>query len=181
MIAGAAAWLTAPMDPPAWLGPAVFVAGFAAALGLMAWPTARVDGPARRLAIVLAALSALAAAAGLGLAAGELRGVTVAQNPYVGGEEAVRVEGWVVANDADNGPRLRLLVRGIDGVAEPPRNVRVSVSETGLLTAGRAATCRAVLGPPAGPMAPGAYDFARRAYFERLGATGFAYGRCRQT
>ena len=33
--------------------------------------------------------------------------------------------------------------------------------------------------PPPGPMAPGAYDFARRAYFERLGATGFAYGRCR--
>jgi competence protein ComEC len=28
-------------------------------------------------------------------------------------------------------------------------------------------------------MTPGAYDFARRAYFERLGATGFAYGRCR--
>src|SRR5690606_22493858 len=33
--------------------------------------------------------------------------------------------------------------------------------------------------PPSGPMTPGAYDFARRAYFERLGATGFAYGRCR--
>jgi competence protein ComEC len=28
-------------------------------------------------------------------------------------------------------------------------------------------------------MAPGGYDFARRAFFERLGATGFAYGRCR--
>ena len=28
-------------------------------------------------------------------------------------------------------------------------------------------------------MASGAYDFARRAYFERLGATGFAFGRCR--
>jgi hypothetical protein len=28
-------------------------------------------------------------------------------------------------------------------------------------------------------MAPGGYDFARRDYFERLGATGFAYGRCR--
>jgi competence protein ComEC len=28
-------------------------------------------------------------------------------------------------------------------------------------------------------MAPGAYDFARRAYFERLGATGFSFGRCR--
>ena len=28
-------------------------------------------------------------------------------------------------------------------------------------------------------MAPGAYDFSRRAFFEQLGASGFAYGRCR--
>ena len=93
----------------------------------------------------------------------------------------MRVEGWVVANDAsDNGPRLRLLVRSIEGVAEPPRYVRVSVSEAGLLTRrprrDAAAPCSA---RRPGPMAPGAYDFARRAYFERLGATGFAFGRCR--
>ena len=38
----------------------------------------------------------------------------------------MRVEGWVVANDAsDSGPRLRLLVRDIEGVEAPPRYVRV--------------------------------------------------------
>ncbi len=36
---------------------------------------------------------------------------------------------------------------------------------------------RAKLNPPPEPVAPGAYDFARAAYFERLGAVGFAYGR----
>ena len=41
-------------------------------------------------------------------------------------------------------------------------------SASPLLTPGRGANCRGVLGPPDGAMAPGAYDFARRAYFERL-------------
>src|SRR5262249_15276375 len=72
----------------------------------------------------------------------------------------------------------RLLVRDIESVAAPPRFVRVSVPAHAVLTPGRAAHCRAVLGPPAGPMAPGAYDFARRAYFDHLGATGFAFGAC---
>src|SRR5690606_11687422 len=85
----------------------------------------------------------------------------------------------VLFRSNDSGPRLRLLVRSIEDVAGAPRYVRMSVAEAGLLTPGRAARCYGVLGPPAGPMAPGAYDFARRAYFERLGATGFAFGRCR--
>ena len=180
MIAGAALWLAAPTDPPWWLGPALLVVGTAAAFGFAMWPGPRPDGVLVALRNVIGGAFALMAAAGAGLGAAHLRGVTVAQAPYAGSEEPVRLEGWVVANDAsDNGPRLRLLVRDIEGVEAPPRYVRVSVSEAGLLTAGRAATCRAVLGPPSGPMAPGGYDFARRAYFERLGATGFAFGRCR--
>ncbi len=180
MIAGAAAWLAAPGEPSWWLGPPMTILGVAAAVVLMLWPSERHDGWPIALRRVLAATAALIAAAGFGLVAGTLRGMSVAAPPYEGSAEAVQVEGWVVANDAsDNGPRLRLLVRDIEGVGTPPRYARVSVSEAGLLTAGRAARCRAVLGPPAGPMAPGAYDFARRAYFERLGATGFAYGRCR--
>ncbi|HET9230705.1 MAG TPA: ComEC/Rec2 family competence protein [Vitreimonas sp.] len=180
MIAGAALWLAAPSDPPWWLGPAILVLGTAAAFGLAMWPGPRPDGVWVAIRHVFGGACALIAAAGAGLGSAHLRGATVAQAPYIASEEPVRVEGWVVANDAsDNGPRLRLLVRHIEGVEAPPRYVRVSVSEAGLLTAGRTATCRAVLGPPSGPMAPGGYDFARRAYFERLGATGFAFGRCR--
>jgi competence protein ComEC len=180
MIAGAAIWLLMPTDPAWWIGPFFLIAGLAAAIAVSAWTSVSPDGWEMTLRRVFAGVFALVAAAGLGFVAGHIRSATVAQAPYPGSAEAVRVEGWVVANDAsDNGPRLRLLVRGIEGAETPPRYVRVSVSEAGLLTAGRAARCRAVLGPPSGPMAPGAYDFARRAYFERLGATGFAYGRCR--
>jgi len=180
MIAGAAAWLVAPADPPWWLGPMLLVLGLALAWGAAAWPSEKPDGWDTAFRRSLAGVFALIAATGLGVSVAHLRAATVMQPAFAGGEDPVRVEGWVVANDAsDNGPRLRLLVRDIEGVAAPPRYVRVSVSEAGLLSAGRAASCRAVLGPPSGPMVPGAYDFARRAWFERLGATGFAYGRCR--
>lgn len=180
MIAGAAAWVLAPQDPPAWLATAVFLAGTAVALAVWLSPSDAFGGWLIALRRLAAGFCVLAAAAGLGALAAQVRTWSVAQPPYVASEEPVRVEGWVVANDAsDNGPRLRLLVRGIEGIEAPPRYVRLSVSEAGLLTPGRAAICRGVLGKPSGPMSPGGYDFARRAFFERLGATGFAFGRCR--
>jgi len=180
MIAGSAAWMLAPTDPPMWLGPAALVLGIAASVALAAVPHPIPTGWQVSVRQMLGGLCALFAAAGLGAIAAHVRTAAVAQPALTTSEEPRAVEGWVVANETnDNGPRLRLLVRSIDGVAEPPRYVRMSVAEAGLLTPGRAARCFGVLGPPAGPMAPGAYDFARRAYFERLGATGFAFGRCR--
>jgi competence protein ComEC len=177
LIAGAALWLLWPTDPPVWLGPAVFLGASGAAWGIAAWPG---DGAGHGIRLALAGCLALAGAAGLGASTADLRTRAAAQPGYDGGDAPVLVEGWVMANDAsENGPRLRLLVRAIAGEAEPPLLVRVAVSDAGVLTAGRGARCRAVLGPPSGPLAPGGYDFARRAYFERLGASGFAFGRCR--
>ncbi|MGE0742246.1 MAG: ComEC/Rec2 family competence protein [Hyphomonadaceae bacterium] len=180
MIAGAAWWLLAPTDPAWWTTPTVFVVGAGAGFLLFVWPSQTDRGFSLRLRQALAAMMTLAAAAGLGASAAQLRALGVTQAAYVVVNEPVRVEGWVVANDAsDSGPRLRLLANTIEGVREPPRYVRVSVARAGVLSAGRAAQCLAVLGQPSGPMAPGGYDFARRTYFERLGATGYAVGRCR--
>ncbi len=180
MIVGCAAWMLAPSDPPVWIGPAAFLLGIAAVVALAMWPHATPTGWGVRLSQVLAGVFALTAAAGLGAIAASVRAASVAQAPFVASDEPRAVEGWVVANDAsDGGPRLRLLVRNIEGVTAAPRYVRMSVADAGLLTPGRAARCYGIIGPPSGPMAPGAYDFARRAYFERLGATGFSFGRCR--
>ncbi len=180
MIAGAAFWLLAPIDPPVWLGPVALLVGVAAAVALAAWPHATPTGWQITVRRALAGVFALIAAAGLGAIAAHVRTLSVSQPAFTAADEPLTVEGWVVANDAsDNGPRLRLLVRNIESVAETPRYVRLSVSDAGVLTPGRAARCTCMLGPPAGPMAPGAYDFARRAFFVRLGATGFAFGRCR--
>lgn len=180
LILGAALWLAAPTDPPWWLGPAAFCSGLAAALALAAWPDHSPSTFGARARAACAGLCAMAAATGLGAASAQIRVWSVAEPRFEASEEPIAVEGWVVSNDAnDNGPRLRLLVQSIEGVSAPPRYVRFSISEAGMLTPGRAARCFGVLGLPSGPMAPGAYDFARRAFFERLGATGFAYGRCR--
>ncbi len=176
MIAGAAAWLLWPCDPPAWVGPVGFATAAASAVALNAWPWRRQRFFSRAIAAGLALISAVC----LGATAAQLRTGLLAHVTYDGGDAPVPLEGWVLANDpGETGPRLRILVRGIEGVAAPPRIVRVSVSDTGVLTPGRGARCRAVLGPPSGPLAPGGYDFARRAYFENLSATGFAFGRCR--
>jgi competence protein ComEC len=180
MIAGAAAWLLVPEDPPIWLGAALLLLGAVACAALLAWANAAATGWRGGVRNISVGFFALLAAAGAGAVAAQIRTAAVAQPGFDAADEPRRVEGWVVANDAsDNGPRLRLLVRSIEGVPAAPRYVRMSVSDAGLLTPGRVARCRGVLGPPSGPMAPSAYDFARRAYFERLGATGFAFGRCR--
>lgn len=180
VIAGAAVWLTAPGDPPVWIGLGLLVLGVAGAAGFAAWPSPRPEGRDVASRRALAGLCALAASFGLGLAAAHARAALVATPVFAAQDAPIVVEGWVSSIDSsDSGQRLRLLVRDIEGVAGPPRYVRVAVPDAGLLAPGRAARCRAVLGPPSGPMAPRAYDFARRAWFERLGATGFGIGRCR--
>ncbi|RMD60614.1 MAG: ComEC/Rec2 family competence protein, partial [Alphaproteobacteria bacterium] len=63
---------------------------------------------------------------------------------------------------------------------QTPARVRVvvagSFAEASALRPGDWIRLRAGLRPPPGPAAPGAFDFARQAYFARLGAVGFAYG-----
>lgn len=180
VIAGAALWLTAPETPPPWLGAGLLLAGAAGGYGFAAWPSPDPNDWAIRARAVLAGLCVLAASMGLGLAAAQLRAALVATPAFPALERPVAVEGWVVSIDSsERGQRLRLLVREIEGVEGPPRYVRVAVPAAGVLAPGRAARCFAVLGPPSGPLAPGSYDFARRAWFERLGATGFGIGRCR--
>lgn len=180
MMAGAAYAMTAPRDPPSWLGAVLALGGVGVAALLRAWPLGIPGGWMMHLRHTLAWLAALVAAVGFGVIATQVRTAIVATPEFPETSAPVSVEGWVVAVDpSDSGPRLRLLVRSIEGVEELPRYVRVAVPAAGLLAPGRAARCRAALAPPAGPLAPGAYDFARRAWFERLGATGFGIGRCR--
>lgn len=60
---------------------------------------------------------------------------------------------------------------------EMPKHIRVSFrNDRGLLVPGTHVSFKAVLMPPPSPSAPGDYDFGRAAYFEGLGAVGYAYG-----
>lgn len=61
---------------------------------------------------------------------------------------------------------------------ETPKSLRIGFrSGAEALRPGDRVRATVVLMPPPGPAAPGAYDFARTAFFLRLGAVGYAYGK----
>ena len=159
---GIAAWFVLP-DPAGWAGfalGATGIAGFAFVLGQ--------GGRLGR------ALGLFALAAALGCALVWLRADRVAaprlDRPRVSSFEA-RIEA-VDRLPAQGAIRLRLAPLGSAGL---PPLVRVNVAEEdappGLLPGARIAL-RARLMPPPPAAVPGAYDFARVAWFQRLGATG---------
>ena len=72
---------------------------------------------------------------------------------------------------------VRLLVRPVDASDLPPKlRINVDEAKSGAVTAGRTIRLRAWLMPPAPMAVPGAYDFARAAWFQGIGGTGRALG-----
>ncbi len=126
-----------------------------------------------------AALLMLAAFA-LGAVAAQVRTALVAAPRVTEEMGPLRLTGWVLgAEPGATRPRMKVLVDTVETLAAPPRFVRLSVSA--VVSPGRAVDCLVLLRPPEGPMAPRGFDFARRAYFQKIGATGVALGRCRPT
>ncbi len=180
LIAGAACHLLAPADPPFWWGVSGLAGAATLAALLLLWPSRRPRPWAWRARRIAAALCIAGAAFAAGFVAADVR-VARAAHPRLAGETGpVLVEGWVA--DAESGaprPRLRLLVRAIEGVSEPPRFVRISTTLAGAQPPGRPVRCRAILRPPEPPLAPGGYDSAYQAFFQKVGGVGFSLGPCR--
>jgi competence protein ComEC len=90
----------------------------------------------------------------------------------------VRVEGWVVdvASPSQGRPRLLIAPTFIAGLppAATPVRVRVTLRSGVPIAPGHGVSLRAILDPPPGPASPGGYDFARDAWFDRVGAVGLA-------
>ncbi len=132
----------------------------------------------RRLGVMLA-LTALTATA-VGFALAKLR-VEWVRAPVLAKEmSSVEVRGYVelVEPKAARGQRITLRVTSVGDLSPAARPYRVRLS-TGRaapgLQAGSAVRVRATLMPPAEPALPGDYDFARQAWFERLGALGYTF------
>jgi len=100
---------------------------------------------------------------------------------------APRLERPVIADVAGELESVEALeARGIvrllltpDPASGLPAHVRINVAKADApagLTQGMRVAVRARLMPPADPAVPGAYDFARVAWFQQLGATGKALG-----
>ena len=150
---------------------------------LTALPVAAlVSGMARRAGLAALALALVLSAFGAGFSLA-LLAAHRAEAPMLSGpiEETVEGRVRVLSKAASGAPRVlldRVVVFGLDAL-ETPERVRVT-----LLTAERGSAPRpgarirvfARLLPPGDPVEPGAFDFRLRAYFQRLGAVGYARG-----
>ena len=153
----------------AWAGLAA-LAGAAAAFGAAGTPR-----PVLRVA--LAALAAIA----FGFALAKARTETVAAPVLPAKLGPVALDGRIEAAEL-HGKGIRFVLGRIRGKRlapdTAPARVRISVrAETPLPPPGSWVRVTAVLMPPPAPAAPGAYDFGRNAYYLRLGAVGYAFGR----
>lgn len=133
-------------------------------------------GTAREM--VVAALI-LVAAVPAGLLLAQSRTARV-EAPILQERRAYQLSGRVVnVEPRERGVRLivdHLQLEGVDPAATPQRVRFTSRAVNPALKPGVRVSGRAVLMPPPGPTAPGAYDFARAMYFQRIGAVGFALG-----
>ncbi len=173
---GIFAWF-ALASPWQWL--AVIGASLTLAIAALAlWPYGSVADETRsnlRQAVVACAI-VFAAGVAVIWARSEMVGAQPIARPAI-----ERVEGYVLDREdqpAEERVRLTLAVR--DAGTGTARKIRVNVPATRLdraaVSEGAVVRMRVRLMPPAPPMLPGAYDFARAAWFKGLAATGSALG-----
>lgn len=141
---------------------------------IVAWAAWRAR--ARALALLLF-LSCLVFALGFAAAKNRTMAIGAPMLPEV--SRAYDVKGWIEESEPRNAGETRLTIRVLSlGVYAGPTPYRVRLTVRGKgpvgFGVGEAVTARAILRAPPGPVMPGGYDFARAAYFERIGGSGFA-------
>ncbi|MGE3711350.1 MAG: ComEC/Rec2 family competence protein, partial [Hyphomicrobiaceae bacterium] len=115
----------------------------------------------------------------LGFAAAKLRTEWVRAPVLERQLSGAAVRGWVelVEPRSGRGERITIRVHAISGISQErmPHRVRVTTSRAVPgLGPGVPVRLKATLSPPPIPALPGGYDFARTAYFMRLGGVGYA-------
>lgn len=164
---GIGIYFALPSEPWAWCGPLVMAA---ALLGAVIFRQRH--GPA------LLTLLIFSAALGFGLA--QWRSAQVAAPVVERRLGPVSVEGRVLQVEIrPEGRRVLLEKVTLPGRSPEttPARVRLRIRDgTTDLRPGDRVIVRAILQPPPAPAAPGAFNFQRQAWFERLGAVGYAVG-----
>ncbi len=115
-----------------------------------------------------------------GTAAGAMRTAFVAA-PVLDRARSATITGLVESVEhRENGLRLVLRLREMSGIGQDrmPARVRIALKgqDTPVPATGDTVRLRARLMPPAPAVMPGGYDFSFRAYFDGIGASGFAFG-----
>jgi competence protein ComEC len=167
---GIAVYFALPLEPPLWLGAALTAGGLVLVLLF------------RRTPLVLVVAAALVTAA-IGFGVAQERTWAVAapqlQEPIRFAHVSGRLAGIEPFPNAIRATLDQVTIAELSAEATPPR-IQVKIfkgSET--LKLGDRIDVLAHLQPPSPPVAPGAFDFRRQAYFQQLGATGFSLGAAR--
>ncbi len=169
---GAAIYLGLKTEPPLWQGWALAAAGLTIAVSARRLTSSR----------LVIAITSLVATAACGFLIAKLHSDAVATPivpPKLG---VVGVTGWVVdvASPSERGPRLLIAPTRISRLApwQTPARVRLVIPASGgpetTPVPGTPIYVETLLDPPPGPATPGAYDFARDAWFEGIGGVGLA-------
>ncbi len=163
---GVAAWITLP-DPWHWCALLAICGAVAAGAAML-----RADGdlPHLRMTVMATALMVAAGCATIWIKSA-LVGTPPLPRPGISW-----LAGTIITRD-DQGAqeRVRLLIEARIAGQPAPMRLRLNMPDkldSALLGEGAIVRLRARLMPPASPMLPGGYDFARTAWFEGLGATG---------
>ncbi|MEM7446601.1 MAG: ComEC/Rec2 family competence protein, partial [Pseudomonadota bacterium] len=167
--AGIAVYFALPIEPHWWLGP------LGLGLGVLALVVLRNAGLVMRAAIYGGAALAL------GFTAAQWQTETVAAPQLDRSTGPTTVTGRVVSRDVSSaGTRVVLDTPTIENLAfeETPERVRVRLTTRSVTPdIGAHIALTAVLNPPGSPVLPGGFDFRRYAFFQRLGAVGYAISR----
>ncbi|MDA1132512.1 MAG: ComEC/Rec2 family competence protein [Proteobacteria bacterium] len=165
MAAGIAVYFSLPHEPPLWAG----VLGMSAA-------TVAAALLRNRTAAFVAAVAVAAMATGFAAAEWRARSVAAPVIERELGPVSVTARVTVVEQRPSD-RRLTLTDLELPGLMpdQVPETVRLVVrARDGAVKPGDRVRLRAVLLPPSPPVAPGAFDFARQAWFQRLGGVGYA-------
>ena len=170
--AGIGFYFALPFEPPLMLAVVLGVAGLASAI----WAV-------RSARVAVSALLAVLAALTLGFAVAKWRTETVVAPVLTHKIGPVGLDGRIETVQV-HGKGVRIVLGALSsrrfGSDTTPSHARVSIrAANDVLVPGNWIHLTAVLMPPPGPAAPGGYDFGRAAFFDRIGAVGYAYGRAK--
>lgn len=154
-------------EPAMWVGPAVLAFG----LGIL-WVVRR--------SLFLVLICGAVAVTALGFTLTKLRSDTVAAPVLQKPTGALRVEGMVTRLERfPDRPRVLLERIQLSGRKVPaiiPERVLLRLRPDADVAIGMRLSVPARLLPPPAPVEPGGFDYQRRAWFEGIGATGYAVG-----
>lgn len=165
--AGVAGYFALPVEPPVWLA-------------LLPLVTALIFKQVLARGTLAAALATALVLAGTGFVVTKLRVENVRAPVLEKNMRGVALSGIVtrVEPRPPRGMRLTIRVEDLGGLPQSkrPHTVRVRILSSGIVVEpGDRVRLTATLAPPAKPAIPGGFDFARTAWFERLGGVGYTF------